>query len=82
MTESEWNPWSAAPKDGRWIIACCWDGATIERVSWGRDRSGELTWCTADRSYGARSYGDGLFGGWIDCPQRGPIFIPDDDIIW
>lgn len=65
-----WEPWETAPKDGRWIIASCWDGFTLKRVSWGRDRQGELRWCSVDKSYG-----DGLFGGWIECPQKGPAFI-------
>lgn len=64
-----WHPWDTAPKDGRWIIACCWDGMSVRRVSWGRDRTNQLAWCS-----GEHSFGDGLFGGWIDCPQHGPKF--------
>ena len=73
---TQWQTWDTAPKDGRWIIASSWDGSQLFRVSWGRDRHGDLAWCAADRSYGTVTYGGyhGLFGGWIDCPQTGPTF--------
>src|ERR1700730_4994803 len=66
----EWQPMASAPKDGRWIIACCWDGFSIYRVSWGRNREGELRWCSATKSFGD------LFGVWIECPQTKPKFNP------
>lgn len=61
---STWQPMRTAPKDGRWIIAISNDRETLYRVSWGRDRNGELCWCTIYGSYGA-----GLFRGWIDWPD-------------
>lgn len=64
----KWSPPDTMPKDGRWIIAVCNDKVTVHRISWGRDRKGDLCWCEADRPI---YYGDpsGLFAGWIDCPQ-------------
>lgn len=63
-----WRPWDTAPKDGTWIIALCNDRQSIMRLSWGKDRSGVLSWCSTTGSYGC---GDGLFatrGGWIPHP--------------
>lgn len=64
-----WQPFTAAPKDGRWIIARCNDKSELFYVSWGTNRGGRLSWCTQ-----TTSYGDGLFlphGDWIDAPQTG-----------
>jgi len=59
-----WRQISEAPKDGRWIIAMSNDRSTLYRVSWGRSRDGEMWWCSEERSYG-----DGLFCGWIPFPD-------------
>lgn len=63
----KWQPFETAPKDGRWIIARCNDHSMLFYISWGRDRKGELYWCSE-----FASYGDGLFlplGDWIAAPQ-------------
>ncbi len=70
----KWQPFAAAPKDGRWIIARCNDHSALFYISWGRDRKGEMWW----RSEFA-SYGDGLFlphGDWIDAPQPAAASSP------
>jgi hypothetical protein len=62
-----WQPFTSAPRDGRWIIARCNDKSALFYISWGRDRKGELSWCTK-----TRAYGDGLFlpnGDWINAPH-------------
>jgi hypothetical protein len=67
-----WQPIETAPKDGTWIIAICNDHSRTYRMSWGKNRKGELCWCTSDMMV---SYGDGLFapnGGWIACPLSRP----------
>jgi hypothetical protein len=72
--ETGWRPIETAPKDGRWIIAVCNNRVSVHRISWGRNRDGQLGWCEAD---GFLSYGDGLFspnGGWTPCPQPRALF--------
>ena len=40
-----WRPIETAPKDGTWFVARGPDG-TYARISWGRNRHGELAWCS------------------------------------
>ena len=63
-----WLAWPP-PQDGKWVIALMNDGCSLLRVSWGRDRDGELAWCSV-----GGSYGDGLFTAWISWPEK-PEFL-------
>ena len=72
-----WQPWSTAPRDGRWIVALCNDRQTVHRVSWGRNQRGELRWCTAENSFHS-GYGDGLFRFWIDWPGEADESAEED----
>lgn len=42
---AEWTEMHSAPKDGSWIIVLT-KGGEVHRASWGRSKSGNLTWCT------------------------------------
>lgn len=61
----EWRPIETAPRDGRWLLMVSNDHMHFYRVSWAQVPHGEVWWLSADGRY----YGDGLFGGWIECPH-------------
>ena len=60
-----WLPIDEAPKDGRWIIGLCNDRITIDRISWGRNRAGELCWCND-----VAHFEPGFFVSWVPWPFK------------
>lgn len=59
-----WQDISTAPKDGRWILGWAED-ASPYRISWGRNHTGTLAWCTF-----FCSFVDGYITHWL------PVDLP------
>jgi hypothetical protein len=65
---AEWQPMKTAPKDGSWILAASSSGEWA-RISWGRNRSGDLVWCSPGYWW---TEGDRKFSHWMPLPDSPP----------
>jgi hypothetical protein len=66
-----WKKIATSPRDGKWIIALCNDLTSLMRIKWlthlesGESGESGSLWVDGD----GRTFGDGMFSGWIDWPE-------------